>query len=146
VIIICVYRALCSNFDLFLNKLEIILNSLHRHNSEFIICGDININYLEPSNKKNQLDNLLGTYNLTDTVSFPTRITNTSVTLIDNIFIDSRRSYTIQPGPNGLSDHDGQSLTLLNLPIPPKSIKFIHTRKIDNKYVTDFQMQLSYEQ
>jgi exonuclease III len=111
VIIICVYRAPCGNFELFVNKLEIVLNSLHKHNSEFIICGDININYFECSNKENQLDNLLGTYNLTDTVSFPTRITNTSVTLIDNIFIDNRRSYTLQPCPNGLLDHDGQSLT-----------------------------------
>ena len=70
VIILCIYRAPCGNFDCFLNKLEIILNSLHKHNSEFIIYGDINIQYLESNNKKNQLDNLLGTYNLIDTV-FP---------------------------------------------------------------------------
>jgi exonuclease III len=81
IIVICVYRAPCCNYEPFLNKLEIILNSFHRHNTEFIICGDININYFEPSNKKNQLDNLLGTYNLTDTVSFPTRIANNLVTL-----------------------------------------------------------------
>jgi len=36
--------------------------------------GDININYLETNNKKKQLDNLLGTYNLIGTVYFPTRI------------------------------------------------------------------------
>ena len=68
VIILCVYRAPCGNFDYFLNKLEIILNSFHKHNSEFIICGDINIKYLESNNKKNQLDNLLGTYNLIDII------------------------------------------------------------------------------
>jgi len=97
VIILCIYRAPCGNNECFLNKLETILNSLHKHNSEFIICGNININYLESNNKKNQLDNLLGTYNLTDTISFPTGIVNNSVTLIDNIFIDNRRSYTIKP-------------------------------------------------
>ena len=73
-----------------------------------------NINYLESNNKKNQLDNLLGTYNLIDTVFFPTRIVNNSATLIDNIFVDNRRSYTIEPCMNGLSDHDSQILTLLN--------------------------------
>jgi hypothetical protein len=146
VIVICVYRAPCGNFELFLNKLEIILNFLYRCNTEFIICGDLNINYLEPSYKKNQLDNLLGTYNLTNTVSFPTRITHNSVTLIDNIFIDNRRSYTIQSCPNGLSDHDGQNLTLYNLLIPSKSIKSIHNTKFDNNSITDFQLQLSYEQ
>jgi len=72
-----------------------------------------NINYLESNNKKNQLDNLLGTYNLIDTVFFPTRIVNNSASLIDNIFIDNR-SYTIEPCMNGLSDHDSQILTLLN--------------------------------
>ena len=70
-IILCIYRAACGNFDRFLNKLEIIFNSLYKHNSEYFTCGDININYLEPNNKKNQLDNLLGTYNLIDTVFFP---------------------------------------------------------------------------
>jgi exonuclease III len=44
-IILCIYRAPCGNFDYFPSKLEIILNSFHKHNSEFIICGDININY-----------------------------------------------------------------------------------------------------
>jgi hypothetical protein len=146
IIVICVYRAPCGNFELFLNKLEIVLNSLHRHNSECIICGNININYFEPSNKKDQLDNLLGPYNLTDTVSFPTRIANNSATLIDNIVTDNRRNYTIQSWPNGLTDHAGQSLTLLNSPIPPKSITHIHTIKFDNNTVTDFQIQLSYEQ
>jgi len=67
VIIFCIYRVPCGNFDWFLNKLEIILNSFYKHNLEFIIYGDININYLESNTKKNQLDNLLGTYNLIDT-------------------------------------------------------------------------------
>jgi ASC-1-like (ASCH) protein len=60
--------------------------------------------------------------------------------------MDNRRSYTTRSCPNGLSDHDGQILTLLNLPISPKSIKHINTIKFDNNTVTDFQIQLSYEQ
>ena len=101
---------------------------------------------IESNNKKNQLDNLSGTYNLIDTVSFPTRIVNNSVTLVDNIFIDNRRSYTIKPCSNGLSDHDGQILILLNLPIPCSNIKYFHTRRFDNDTIADFQLQLSYEQ
>ena len=119
-----------------------MLNSLHSHNSELIICGDFNINYLESSNKKDQLGSLLSTFNLTDT----DRITNKSATLIDNIFIDNKMSYTIKSCPNGLSDHDGQSLILTKILIPPKSIKLIHTIKLDNNSLTDFQTQLSYEQ
>jgi hypothetical protein len=63
---------------------------------EFIKCGDINIDCLETNNKKKQLDYLLGTYNLIGTVYFPTRTANNSATLIDNIFIDNRRNYTIK--------------------------------------------------
>ena len=45
VIIVTVYRAPSGNFDYFLNTLDNILNTLHNHKTEFIICEDININY-----------------------------------------------------------------------------------------------------
>ena len=50
VIVFCVYRAQSGDFDYFLNKLDYILNFLHTYKTEFIICGDININYLETRN------------------------------------------------------------------------------------------------
>jgi exonuclease III len=93
-VILCVYRAPYGDFDYFLNKLDNILNSLHNYKTELIICGNININYLENNNKQKQLDYLLGTYNLIGTVYFPTRTTNNSAILIDNIFIDNRRNYS----------------------------------------------------
>jgi len=66
---------------------------------EYIVCGDINLNYLTDSEKNSQLVSLLQTYNLTSTVDFPTRIT-----AIDNNFIDIARrdSYSICPVINGL--------------------------------------------
>ena len=73
VIILCVYRAPSGNFDYFLKTLDSILTSLHNHKTEFM-SGDININYLETSNKNQQLDNLLVIYNLRSTVHFPTGI------------------------------------------------------------------------
>jgi hypothetical protein len=75
----------------------------------------------------------------------PTRIVSNSVTLVANIFIDNR-SYIIKSCSNGLSDHDGQILTLFNLPKSCNSIKYIHTRRSDNNTLADFQLQLSYEQ
>jgi hypothetical protein len=45
-----------------------------------------------------------------------------------------------------MTHHDGQSLTLFNLPIPSKSIKLIHITKFDNNSIANFQSQLSYEQ
>ena len=51
--ILSIYRAPSGNFALFLDKLEVILNLLHRNNTQLIICGDLNINYLFENNKKN---------------------------------------------------------------------------------------------
>jgi hypothetical protein len=46
--------------------------SFSKNNIEFVICGDINVDYLENNRKKAQLNNMLKTYNLTSTVYFPT--------------------------------------------------------------------------
>jgi len=46
---------------------------------------------------------------------------------------------------NGLSDHDGQIFTLLNLPLSRSNINYIYTRRIDSNTIADFQLQLSYE-
>ena len=118
VIIFCTYRAPSGEFDYFLNKLDYILNSLHTYNTEYIICGDININYLRDDNKKNQLNYMLSTYNMISTVYFPTRISHNSAALIDNISVDNRSHYNIKPCINGLSDHDVQLIALHNLPLP----------------------------
>jgi hypothetical protein len=55
----------------------------------------------------------MGSYNLTQIVDFPTRITNTSETLIDTVFIDTSiyGKTQVQPTINGISDHDAQFLS-----------------------------------
>jgi exonuclease III len=50
--ILSIYRAPSGNFAHFLDKLEMILNLLHNYNTQLIICGDININYLVENKKK----------------------------------------------------------------------------------------------
>jgi exonuclease III len=69
--ILSVYRAPSSNFALFLDKLEIILQLLYKNNTQLIICGDININYLDENNKKTLLYSLRASYNLTSTLYWP---------------------------------------------------------------------------
>jgi exonuclease III len=68
VIIISIYRLPTGNFKHYLNKLENILNSLHRNKTEIIICGDINVTYLVTSHGRQQLDMVLSTYNLINSV------------------------------------------------------------------------------
>ena len=45
IILLCVYRSPCGNFDEFAKQLEIILKYIFRPNFEIIICGDFNVNF-----------------------------------------------------------------------------------------------------
>ena len=51
-IILAIYRSHSGNFTNFLKNLDSILNTRHSNKVEFVICGDININYLENCNKE----------------------------------------------------------------------------------------------
>jgi len=52
-IILAIYRSPSGNFTNFLKNLDSIFNTWHSNKVEFVICGDININYLENCNKSN---------------------------------------------------------------------------------------------
>ena len=82
---ICVftlYKAPSGNFGSFLLKLDTILQSLYTPKLHFIICGDINFNYLNESENKNQLENLLLPCNLISIINFLMRVPTTSATAI----------------------------------------------------------------
>jgi hypothetical protein len=99
--------------------LDATLKYLYNPKSEFLICGDLNIDYLSDSNRKKQINLLLTTYNLIHTVNFASRIQNDSSTAIDNIFVDVTRlsSSSTSSIINGLSDHDAQFLMMNNLAV-----------------------------
>jgi exonuclease III len=115
--IISIYRSPNGNFLHFIRILEVITNKIYNSSLHFIICGDFNINYLNNScKKKQQLDTLLATFNLTSTVFFPTTVQNGVATAINNIFTDvsKNETYTIYSHINGLLDHDAQIINLNN--------------------------------
>jgi len=66
--VLTLYRAPSSNFSHFLLKFDTILQLLYTPTLHIIICRDINVNYAMESEKKNQLDNLLLSYNLTNLI------------------------------------------------------------------------------
>jgi hypothetical protein len=49
---LAVCRAPIGDFRLFLNKLEIIITYLYKTKAEFVISGDINVNYFTESYHK----------------------------------------------------------------------------------------------
>jgi hypothetical protein len=115
--------------------------------SHFIICGDININYLKDSEDKTHPDNILLSYNIISIINFLTRVQNTSSTAIDNIFIDVSQfeSYTVTPIMNSLSDHDVQLLKIsTEYTLVPKH-KFKTVKKINKYTISDFIAKLKCE-
>lgn len=145
VIIISIYRSHSGDFCHFLKKLGIILNLLYSNKIEYIICGDISVNYLDTCTKIQQLDTLSTTHNLRSTVNFPTRIVSSSVTAIASIFVDKARNYTISPFINRLSDHDAQLIKLNNVILQKQACETRLIRNINNHPITEFQLKVSYE-
>jgi hypothetical protein len=66
--------------------------------------------------------------------------------LINNIFIDNGRHYTIKPRINGLSDHDAQLITLNNFSLPLSNTEPSYIRNINKNTIAEFHLQLSWEQ
>ena len=120
------FLRIVSNFVINRSKLDKILRKLYISTIEYIICGDINIDYLVDSDRKSQLEALLKTYNLISVVNLQTRTQKNSATAIGNIFIDINKmgNYSICPIINGLSDNGVQSMTLhsFNMRPPPKIV------------------------
>ena len=80
-----------SSWLLALEKLHhLIVSDKHRN---FILGGDFNINLLDTNNSHtHQFINLLNTLDLTYLINSPTRITNTSSTLLDNFITNNNQS------------------------------------------------------
>jgi hypothetical protein len=101
------------------NKLESVMQKLRKKQKTLILCGDWNINFLQPSPHTMDLNNLLLRYNLKHTAHVPTRITNCTATLLDVMITNERKpvNYITVTDP-GLSDHCAQ---ILSIPIAGSS-------------------------
>jgi hypothetical protein len=55
-IMLTIYRSTSGNFNKFMKHLDGVLNTWYSNKIEFIICGDINVNYLGNCNKRQQLE------------------------------------------------------------------------------------------
>ena len=74
--------------------------------NEVILLGDLNINWLDKSNRR-QLKSLLTNFNLTQLIKGPTRLTTSSETCIDLVFTNKcERIQKVYNMMTGLSDHN----------------------------------------
>jgi len=94
-----------------------MLKYLHTLSTEFVLCGDFNVNVLKDSIFKQQITLAFKTYNLFQSMNFPTRIGKVSSSAIHNPIVDHSwiNSHYIYPVINDLSDNEVHYLVLSNV-------------------------------
>lgn len=116
-VLACLYRSPIHRYTSpFLNKLEILSEILCNKYSNVILTGDLNINVLKKDGVYHRFCNILKMFNMTYKIDFPTRVTSTSQSSIDN-FITNINNNRINVGGivTKIADHDAQYLQILNI-------------------------------
>ncbi len=84
----CIYRHPRANLEEFNEYMNKTLVTLSRENKDTFIAGDFNIDLLklEKNNSYQDFYNLMTSYSFLPQIVHPTRVTNSSATVIDNIY------------------------------------------------------------
>ena len=104
----CIYRHPCMSIYEFHNIIAPLLQQISKEQKTVILLGDFNIDLIKCSTdiRTSEFFNLISSYNLLPYITLPTRITNRSQTLIDNIFSNSTSSRIISGNlTSTVSDH-----------------------------------------
>ena len=126
--IICgvVYRHPNSDLEAFMVFLNQVLDKISQENKFCVIMGDFNLNLLnyETHGGTDEFLNTMGSYFYHPEILQPTRITEHSATLIDNIFFNSINHHTISGNIiHDLTDHLPNFLIINNFSTLPKNFK-----------------------
>ena len=82
-----------------------IMNSVFKPNINILLCGDFNVDSYKPSNDFKKLCNVLSSFNLNHMVGWPTRVTSSTSTTIDQIFSNCTMNGVTCVLYNYISDH-----------------------------------------
>lgn len=88
-----VYRPPNASLNDFLESMEEVLNLVSNSTVKCYIMGDFNINLLNMNNNVINYTTLFQSYNFFQTVTKPTRVTDTSATLIDHFWTNDIHNY-----------------------------------------------------
>ena len=100
IIIGCIYRhPHYQNLDKFMEYMNNTLNKLNKEYKEIYICGDFNIDLLKCENHilYQEFYNLMTSNSFMPQITLPTRITDSTISIIDNIYTNTF-SYDIYSG------------------------------------------------
>lgn len=142
-VVSCIYRSPTSKVDEFTVWMDKIFMGI---NKKLFICGDFNIDLINPKNHSTTddfMDKMLS-LSLYPTITSPTRITSGSATLIDNIFTNDIEN----PKCSGILTYDITDhlpiFLLINSPIKTykNEQKFIFKRTRNDKSIEEFKDDL----
>ena len=136
-------RDLNENYIQFLNEFTSIISLIDKTNSDIIIAGDFNINLLKINEKKivGEFFDMLISNSFYPHITLPTRFSNNSGTLIDNLFCRIDK-YAKQPKSGILtkqfSDHQPCFTFLNNVQLKDKPPKYITIRIQSEQAISNF--------
>jgi len=136
------FRPFCiDNARGYLSKNMVLIAKVHSKGKRLILCGELNINFLQYSGKLQELQHLLLMNNLTNIVKSPTRITSHTKSLIDIVIVNYTNDEMFTEVLDlGYSDHLAQFLyikskNLLKDPITACKRHFIDNNVEEYKYL-----------
>jgi len=127
-------------------NLELIKQKIQSRNKKLVLCGDWNLKFMVNNKKLQELQNLLESYNMMNTVRSPTRITPSTESLIDVII--TYKDITILSTAVvdlGLSDHLAQIVEINIGGEKNRRTKTVVRRQFTHNSVEEFKHLLSKE-
>lgn len=137
-VILCCYRSPSANWQAFLGRLQDVLQFVFRTNRRILLCGDFNCDSVD-GGEYIQLTNVCQEFNLCNIVNDYTRVTKTSASIIDHIFVNF--SYgKVQVVDNVVSDHRS-IFAELDVYVQGKCTSFF-TRYFGDDSISEFRLAL----
>ena len=119
-----IYRPPNLDASTFTDSLEEMLNNHVNESLETVLLGDFNFDYTSPNAATKNFQRIANLFNLKQLITDPTRITQSSRTLIDLFFTSKPELYVSGVLPIGFSDHSAifGIRKLHRIPLPPPRI------------------------
>ena len=146
IVLLSLYRPPNQSLTESISDIRKLLDSLDNKNKDLVICSDYNLDLLKMSDHSKTMEfvELLSTYNLYPTITKPTRLTHTTATLIDNIFVgkehyDNYKSMLIL---DDLSDHLPCLLSLTKVELERKQPELVWKRSLKERNIKKIELKL----
>ena len=141
----CLYRYPSSDITNFNNHISSILQKVQKENKSLIIMGDFNINLVNYDShpETNDFINLMVSRYLLPHILHPTRVTDHSAMIIDNIFFNTLEFDTLSGNLlTKISDHFPQFLVIKNVAVAYKNcslFQYDYSKFSEHLFLEDFK-------